>query len=145
VPYPGHVERHPEEVPVPSSPAPAALKPSYPIETERLVLRPFVPEDFDGLFAIHSRPDVARYLYWGPRDEQDVREVLAQKAGRSAPRTEGGSLNLAAVLRDTGTLVGDVSLFWLSREHRQGEIGFVFHPDHGGRGWPPRRPRRCCG
>jgi RimJ/RimL family protein N-acetyltransferase len=24
---------------------------------------------------------------------------------------------------------------WVSREHRQGEIGYVFHPDHGGSGY----------
>jgi RimJ/RimL family protein N-acetyltransferase len=43
-------------------------------------------------------------------------------------------LNLAALLRDGGILVGDVVLFWRSREPRAGEIGFIFHPDHGGRG-----------
>jgi RimJ/RimL family protein N-acetyltransferase len=32
-------------------------------------------------------------------------------------------------------MIGDCSLLWTSAEHRQAEIGFVFHPDHHGRGY----------
>ena len=44
-------------------------------------------------------------------------------------------LRLAVVRRDTGELIGDFSLALRSREHRQGEIGFMFHPDHHGQGY----------
>jgi RimJ/RimL family protein N-acetyltransferase len=111
------------------------LRPAYPIATRRLLLRPFVPEDLDALHAIQSRPDVARYLYWEPRSREEVRGALAARARWRSLEAEGDTLGLAVVLRDTGALIGDVNLDWLSREHRQGEIGFVFHPDHGGRGY----------
>ena len=39
------------------------------------------------------------------------------------------------MLRESGELIGDCSLRWASAEHRQAEIGFVFHPDHHGRGY----------
>jgi RimJ/RimL family protein N-acetyltransferase len=32
-------------------------------------------------------------------------------------------------------MVGDVVLEWISRRHRQGEIGYIVHPDHHGRGY----------
>jgi RimJ/RimL family protein N-acetyltransferase len=32
-------------------------------------------------------------------------------------------------------VIGDCTLWRVSREHRLGEIGFVFHPDHQGRGY----------
>ncbi len=35
------------------------FRPGRPIETTRLTLRPFTPDDFDGLYAYQSRPDVA--------------------------------------------------------------------------------------
>jgi RimJ/RimL family protein N-acetyltransferase len=38
------------------------LHPAYPIETERLLLRPYTDADLDDLCAIRSRPDVLRYL-----------------------------------------------------------------------------------
>lgn len=111
------------------------LKPSYPIETERLLLRPFTGDDFDELYAFHSRADVARYLYWEPCSAAEFRGVLAKKTTRSTLEAEGDSLNLAVVLRATGVLVGDVTLFWLDRENRQGEAGFIFHPDYHGQGF----------
>jgi RimJ/RimL family protein N-acetyltransferase len=109
------------------------LRPTYPLETARLVLRPSSPGDLEGLHAFHSLPEVARFLYWEARDLEQVREVLEAKVGQRALEDEGQVLALAAVLRETGTVVGEVSLHWLSRRHRQGEIGFVFHPRY--QGW----------
>ncbi len=111
------------------------MKPAYPVQTERLELRPFAPTDLEALVAIQSRPDVARYLYWDPRTAAEVREALDAKVRSTAIVAEGDNLSLAAVLRDSGQLIGDCSLRWISAQHRQGEIGFVFHPDHHGRGY----------
>jgi RimJ/RimL family protein N-acetyltransferase len=111
------------------------VKPAYPIQTERLFLRPFAETDFDALLAIQSRADVARYLYWDPRTAAEVRETLDTKVRATAIITEGDNLSLAAVSRETGEMIGDCSLLWTSAEHRQAEIGFVFHPDHHGRGY----------
>jgi RimJ/RimL family protein N-acetyltransferase len=119
----------------------SALEPTYPLRTERLLLRPFAATDLDALFAIHSRADVARYLYWDPRTAAEVREVLARKARSTAIAAEGDNVSLAAVLESTGELIGDCNLHWLSREHRQGEIGFVFHPEHHGRGYATEAAR----
>lgn len=55
------------------------LLPSYPIETDRLLLRPFAPSDHAALLAIHSREEVTRYIYWAPRGPEEVSEVLADK------------------------------------------------------------------
>jgi RimJ/RimL family protein N-acetyltransferase len=111
------------------------VQPRYPLATERLVLRPFTAEDLDPLYAIHSLPDVARYLYWEPRTEDEVRAVLEAKMTSSAIHSEGDSIALAVVLRTTAELVGECVLQWTSREHRQGEIGFIVHPDHHGHGY----------
>jgi RimJ/RimL family protein N-acetyltransferase len=111
------------------------LRPAYPIASERLLLRPFLPSDIDALVAIHGDPGVVRYLYWDVRDRDELRGVLADKQQRVALAKEGDVLNLAAVLADTGELVGDVTLFWRSEQHRQGEVGYIMHPAHGGRGY----------
>ena len=106
------------------------LRPTYPIETKRLLLRPFTLDDLDDLYAIQSRADITRYLYWSPRSRDEVRESLVVRVKQGVLETEGDALVLAVERRDTGTVIGSVNLFWLSAEHRQGEIGFVFHPDH---------------
>jgi RimJ/RimL family protein N-acetyltransferase len=109
--------------------------PRYPLEGERLRLRPYAAADFDALLGIQSRPDVARYLYWDARGPAEVRADLEEKIGRASITGEGQTLAMAAELRRDGTLIGGCSLHWTSRAHRQGEIGFVLHPDHHGRGY----------
>jgi RimJ/RimL family protein N-acetyltransferase len=103
--------------------------------TARLILRPYTRDDLDDLYAIESRPDVTRYLYWGTRDRTQARESLEHKINATALEKDGDSLTLAVTLPQTDRVIGDVQLNLLSREHRQGEIGYVFHPDHGGRGY----------
>jgi RimJ/RimL family protein N-acetyltransferase len=119
----------------------ARLEPQYPLETERLLLRPFVAEDFEALLAIYSRAEVARYLYSGPMSEDEVRASLERKIGQTAIRAERENLSLAVVLKATSELIGACTLFYLSSLHRQGEIGFVFHPDHHGRGFATEAAR----
>ncbi|MDP4505135.1 GNAT family N-acetyltransferase [Nonomuraea turcica] len=111
------------------------FQPRYPITTERLLLRPFTPADLDAVHAYESRPDVARYLYWEPRDRDSSRTFLDKKITRTAVREEGDALDLAVTLPRTGDVIGSVLLIWTSKQHRQGEIGYILHPDHHGHGY----------
>ncbi|GAA2906917.1 GNAT family protein [Streptosporangium fragile] len=111
------------------------LKPSFPIRTARLILRPYTPGDLDALYAIQSLPQVARYLYWEPRDREQTRQSLEAKMAQTALLEEGQTLTLAAELAATGELIGDGMLNWCSRAHRGGEIGYILHPAHHGRGY----------
>ena len=115
--------------------------PGRRIETERLLLRPFEAGDLAGLHAILSREDVVRYLYPPPATEDEVRERLGRRIPRTRFAHSGDGLGFAAVRRDTGELIGDCSLTLVSAEHRQGEVGFVFHPDHHGRGYATEAAR----
>lgn len=110
-------------------------------ESERLILRPFTADDFDALFAIQSRSDVSRWLYWGPRNEDEVRATLERKMASSTLVNDDDSLSFAVVLKSSSEVIGDGSLFLLSAEHRQGEIGFIFHPDHHGHGYATETAR----
>ncbi|MEV0235981.1 GNAT family N-acetyltransferase [Nonomuraea sp. NPDC050786] len=117
------------------------LKPDYPITTERLLLRPFTPHDLDAIHAYESRPDVARYLYWEPRDRETTRTFLDKKITRTSLLNEGDAIDLAVTLRHTGQLIGQSLLIWTSKQHCQGEIGYVLHPDHHGHGYAPEAAR----
>ena len=90
---------------------------------------------------MYGRADVARYLYHEPRTEDDVRELLGRKLAMQAISAEGETLALAIVPRDLGSVVGDCVLTMTSEAHRQGEIGFVVHPDHQGRGYATEASR----
>ncbi|MGN9845798.1 GNAT family N-acetyltransferase [Nonomuraea sp. H19] len=117
------------------------LQPTYPITTDRLILRPFTQDDLDAVHAYESRPDVARYLLWEPRDRDTSRTYLDKKIARTALHDEGDAIDLAITLRDTGHLIGSALLIWTSKEHRQGEIGYILHPGHHGHGYAPEAAR----
>jgi RimJ/RimL family protein N-acetyltransferase len=117
------------------------LRPAYPIETERLLLRPFASGDLDALARINGDPEVVRYLYYGVRGPDELREALAEKMQLTELAQAGDRLNLAAVLAASGELVGDVSLAWRSAEHRQGEIGYLLDPAHAGNGYATEAAR----
>ncbi|WP_238161543.1 GNAT family N-acetyltransferase [Micromonospora endolithica] len=113
------------------------LTPSLPLRTERLDLRPFTASDLAALHAYFSLPELHRYVEIGgpPADLDVTRAVLERRRRRTALAEVGDVVQLAVVLRETGQLVGDVVLIWRSAEHRQGEVGYVLHPDHQGHGY----------
>ncbi|MFC0041869.1 GNAT family N-acetyltransferase [Actinomadura rayongensis] len=111
------------------------LRPRYPLRTRRLLLRPFQPGDLEGLYAYQSQPEVARFLVWEPRTLEESRVFLRQKMDAATLEKEGDWLVAAVVAAETGELMGEINLQWSSREHCQGEIGYVLNPAFHGHGY----------
>lgn len=111
------------------------LHPTYPIHTSRLTLRPFSPDDVDDVFAYQSRDDVCRYIPYTPRTRERVAERTAPPYARSVIDEAGQALLIAVQLRPSGPVIGDLMLQWASREHRTGQLGYVFNPEYGGNGY----------
>jgi RimJ/RimL family protein N-acetyltransferase len=111
------------------------LRPSYPVRTERLLLRPLTTGDADALLVYRGRDDVSRYVPFEPMSRHDLLERIAGRWARTELTDEGQALTLGAQLAGTGELAGDVMLAWHSREHAGGELGYVFNPALGGRGY----------
>jgi len=64
-----------------------------------------------------------------------VAERTAHPHARSTIEKPGDALLLAVQLRQAGPVIGDVMLYWASRDHGTGEIGYVFNPDYAGHGY----------
>jgi len=105
------------------------------LETERLVLRPLTAAHTESLLAYRGDPEVCRYLPFPPMDAAEIARRLETQWFRTELVEDGEHVTLGAELRDTGQLVGDVILFLKSREHGNGEIGWVFHPAVAGQGY----------
>lgn len=108
-------------------------KPDYPVRTRRLTLRPFTPADHAALHSWQSRADVNRYLYTEAHTPQETAETLVRKIALDWPEKDGDQLSLA-IVKD-GEVIGEAVLKYLSEYHRQGEVGYILHPDHHGRGY----------
>lgn len=112
-----------------------ALRPDYPLTTQRLRLRPFTRGDVDAVFSYRGREDVARYLFDQPLSRDECALAIQQRTTQLRLLGEGDRIILGAETLDAGVLVGEVSLIWRSAEAAQGEVGWIFHPDHQGRGY----------
>jgi len=109
------------------------FQPTYPIRTSRLTLRPITVDDLEDVYRCQCRPDVTRWtLGAGPRTREESRASVLAMAGQDALRVENDCLTLA-VATDAG-VIGMVELVWRSQVERTAELGYVFHPDHWGRG-----------
>lgn len=112
-----------------------------PIRTERLLLRAFVPGDLGSVRAMQTDEDVVRYLEWGPRTPEEIAESLRKKIAATTIHGQGDALSLAAVLPDTGEMVGDLVLHCVSEVDERGEIGFIVPPAHEGKGYATEAAR----
>src|SRR4051812_38143273 len=117
------------------------LAPDYPIRTDRLLLRPYLPDDVDAVHAYQSLPDRVRYVPYQPRTREEVTERVASAQASSKIAAEGDALLLVVVLRENDQVIGDVVLFYRSKEHKTGEIGYILSPEYGGRGYAAEAAR----
>jgi aminoglycoside 6'-N-acetyltransferase len=106
-----------------------------PLETDRLLLRPFRLDDLDALHDLRTRPDVLRHLYWPPATVEQIRDVIDQRLTMTKLAGDNDCLVLAVEPRDTGRMVGEVDLRLSSLEHRHAELGVILHPDVQGQGF----------
>ncbi|HEX5379378.1 MAG TPA: GNAT family N-acetyltransferase [Phenylobacterium sp.] len=97
--------------------------PWFPLETERLRLRPFRPEDRDDVHAYGSDPMVSRYMVWGPNSEADT-DVFLGKAIEAQSRWPRHDVSLAMELKATGQMIGSIRLWVVDAEQRTAEIGY---------------------
>lgn len=106
----------------------------YPLRTARLFLRPYEIDDFEDFAALAGDVAVTRYLYWGPRDRASAREAFDRRL--SGETSEGGvkPLSLALFERITGRFAGECGIVRVRVEHRDGELGYMLHPEFHGRG-----------
>jgi RimJ/RimL family protein N-acetyltransferase len=105
------------------------------LEAARLRLRPLTAADTDVLLSYRGDPEVCRYLPFPPMDEAEIARRLETQWFRTVLAADDEHVTLGAELRETGELIGDVTLFLRSREHGNGEIGWVFSPAVARRGF----------
>lgn len=115
--------------------------PQYPVDTERLRLRPFTRGDVDAVFAYRQRADVARYLFDGPMSHESVTEAVQLRIGQYRLAHEGDKIFLAVEMKASQRVIGEVSLILRDAPSRQAEIGYIFHPAFHGQGYASEAAR----
>jgi RimJ/RimL family protein N-acetyltransferase len=103
-----------------------------PLETERLLVRPFEPErDAEPLFELWGDEEAMRFVRPASASTEEVRERLEQILEWN--RSGWGLWSLDE--REGGRLAGTVGLFPLAREGPEIELAYHVVPSRGGRGY----------
>ena len=118
------------------------IVPDYPLETERLLLRPFTRGDVEAVYAYRSRDDVTRFMLDPPMTREACAEAVQARVGMTSWAEEGDKLFLAVERRADGAMIGEVVLILRSLPARQAEVGYTFHPDYFGQGYATEASRR---
>ena len=106
------------------------------LETERLILRDLVPEDYRAAFLWCGDPDVARYMVYPVYTRaEDVRTWLEGRNPDDPDEYDAG-----IVLKATGELIGSGGLFYRP-ENDLWTIGYNIRKDQWGNGYVPEAIR----
>jgi len=110
------------------------------LETSRLILREFVPEDADALARVICDPETMRY-YPAPYDRDGVEDWIAWNLRRY--QQDGHGL-WAIDLRTTGEMIGDCGITLQEVDHQPlPEIGYHLRRDLWGQGFATEAAREC--
>lgn len=98
------------------------------IETERLIVRNFKPEDWLDLQEYVSRQEVLKFEpHWDPSDE------ACQKAAQDF---SGGDTFIVSELKGSGKMIGHVYFHRLEpAAFMTWELGYIFNPQYQGQGY----------
>lgn len=104
------------------------------LKTERLIIKPSTPEDFDDLYAIQSDPDVMQYIGQGVRTRPEVNEWLAKAIEHH--RKHGFSF-CSVFEKTSGLLIGQAGLQYLGYDDNQPdiEVGYRLKKQYWGKGY----------
>ena len=134
--FPDHRVGLPQECPlcfavvvVPAQSQEYGLLLPLPLNTRRLVLRRFAPDDWKDLLELMSDEESFRYLDWNPLDEAGVIEWIEKDQAVIFTQT-GVALNLGLVLRENPKLIGIASLHFIEDDLRQLGFQMLIHPNH---------------
>lgn len=101
------------------------------IETERLIIKPYSPEDADGLVNLLMNPEITK-TFMVPRFESvEQMKGLAEKLIDFSREEDTTHLEYGIYL--DGEIIGFINDCGMKDEEI--EIGYVIHPDHQGQGY----------
>jgi aminoglycoside 6'-N-acetyltransferase len=111
------------------------------ITTERLILRPMVLSDVNDLYEYQSDPETVRYIPWPARTNEQVKEAVEKVLKDIKFDNAGDYLNYVWEVKETGKVIGQGNLNYISKEHKRAEVGWVINRKMQGQGYATEATR----
>ena len=112
----------------------------FPLETERLLIRPMLPGDAEGLWEMLADPSTWEYI--GPPDVRSLDDARALVERKAAYHDQHGFAIWTVIERASGLAIGDCGLQLLEGGP---EVELGYHMSRGvrGRGYTTEAARAC--
>ena len=95
------------------------------LETERLILRLPLADDFEAFHSWCGNPENVRYMAWGPNDEEQTKTYLAGvKPGH----------DFAVILKESNGVIGSCGIY-TEESGYMGNVGWILHKNYWKRGY----------
>ena len=110
------------------------------LESDRLILRKFKIDDAEGMYNNWaSESECCKYLTWNEhKDVNETRKVIQSWIDKY----EEGSYNWVVELKDTGEIIGNISVVDINNEHAVAEVGYCYGSKYWGKGYATEALRR---
>lgn len=105
------------------------------LETQRLILRPFLPVDAPFFAEYRSDPETARYQGWDTPYSLVQALAFVEEIQQVQPGKPGQWYQVAIQLKHGEHLIGDCAFCVLAEDPRQAEIGFTLARAFRGKGY----------
>jgi len=97
---------------------------SLPLESPRLILRPFQDSDLESFLAYRNDPEVAKYQSWSVPYPRESGVQVVDLMQMTNPVSQGEWYQVAVELKSTRDMIGDVAFCTLISDERQALIGY---------------------
>lgn len=108
---------------------------AFPLMTERLLLREFVPADATAMAAFALDPDFWRHTSLTCTTMDDLKAFVEGVLAEQRQKTDRLFYNIAVSERKTGTLVGFVKTGLISPQDKVGMLGYALGSSFAGKGY----------
>ena len=104
------------------------------IETKRLILRDYLPEDWERVHAYGGNPEFSRFEAWGPNSPEDTRKFVNDMV-LQASQTPRFKFDFAICLKESALLIGGCGIRREAELSCIANLGWAVHPEFQSKGY----------
>ena len=97
--------------------------------------------DVADLYEYQSDPETVKYIPWPARTNEQVKEAVEKVLKDIKFDNAGDYLNYVWEVKETGKVIGQGNLNYISKEHKRAEVGWVINRKMQGQGYATEATR----
>jgi RimJ/RimL family protein N-acetyltransferase len=102
--------------------------PEFKLETDRLILRDYRPEDWERVHTYGADPEFSKFELWGPNTVEDTKKFVSDMVAQTQQR-DRYKFDVAVVLKKNDLLIGGSGIRRESQTSCVANLGWAIHPE----------------